>query len=130
MNSHERAFVERFLYAPRRDRFLAQLATPKERRVFLNEFCHPHWSNFLLARYASRLDPSKDKPAMIAARLRQLGAPDECHVIGEQMDGWDLSLDEALEEVVGRSLGVVISCVPGKLAYMESEDGRWILHRP
>lgn len=130
MNSHERAFVESFLYAPRRERFLEALTDRKKRRVFLDEFCHPSWSNFFVARYAARVDPAKDRPGLIAARLRKLGAPDQCYVIGERMDGWNLDLDKALNEVVGRSCGVVISCIPGKLAYLESENGRWILHKP
>ena len=129
MNSHERAFVESFLYAPRRERFLSALESPKKRKVFLDEFCHPGWTNFLLPRYATRVDPSQDKAVDTAARLRRLGAPDRCHVIEEQLDGQELDLDEALKEVVGLSCGVVLSCIPGKLAYLESEDGRWILHK-
>ena len=132
MNSHERAFVEAFVYAPRRERFLAALENPKRRRVFTDELCHPSpqpGSNFLLFVYASPVERSKDKPAMIAERLRQLGAPELCHVIGEHLDGQDLTLDDALQEVVGYGYGVVLSCVPGKLAYLETENGRWIFHK-
>ena len=125
MNEHERAFVESFLYARRRERFLEALTNPKKRRVFLNEFCHPKWSSFVLTRYATPVAPSEN----IEVRLRLMGAPDRCYVMGWKIDGWDLSLDEALKEMAGSRMGVVISCIPGKLAYLESEDGRWILHK-
>ena len=40
-----------------------------------------------------------------------------------------MSLDEALEEIVGRSMGTFLSCIQGRLAYFEDEDQRWILER-
>jgi hypothetical protein len=40
-----------------------------------------------------------------------------------------LGLEIALKETVGRQMGTFISCIPGKLAYFEDEDGRYILER-
>jgi len=40
-----------------------------------------------------------------------------------------LDLEEALGEIIGRSFGAFLSRIPGKLAYVEKEDGRWILER-
>jgi hypothetical protein len=114
MNSHERAFIENFLYAPRRERFLEGLESPQKRKSLLEGFCHPSWSNFLAPGYASSVAPSENKPASIATRLRNLGAPRKCHVIGEHLDGQEVSLDEALLRVVGRACGVVLSCIPGQ----------------
>jgi hypothetical protein len=36
---------------------------------------------------------------------------------------------EALERIVGRGLGTVLSCIPGRLAFVETEDERFILER-
>jgi predicted TIM-barrel enzyme len=40
-------------------------------------------------------------------------------------------LGEALQSVAGQAYGALVSCVPGVLAYYESEDcERFLLHRP
>ena len=68
------------------------------------------------------------------ARLRKLGAPESCHAIAAntELDGEDLPLEEALRRVVGAIDGVILSCIPGVLAYYESEGprGRYVLSRP
>jgi len=46
-----------------------------------------------------------------------------------EIDGRELDLREALEHVSGRQIGTILSCVPGKLAYFESEDERLLLAR-
>jgi len=38
-------------------------------------------------------------------------------------------LQTALEKTIGYQMGTFISCIPGKLAYFEDEDGRYILER-
>jgi hypothetical protein len=47
------------------------------------------------------------------------------------LDNRDMSLSEALLETVGMDAGTMISCNPGKLAYVKLEgcDGRYILER-
>ena len=69
----------------------------------------------------------------ILADLRRRGAPDRCYVISndDYLDGRSMPLDVALEGVHGSSVGAIISCVPGKLAYYEGEDPgeRYILDR-
>jgi hypothetical protein len=47
----------------------------------------------------------------------------------EDSDGKEVNLQIALEETIGRQMGTFISCIPGKLAYFEDEDGRYILER-
>jgi hypothetical protein len=46
-----------------------------------------------------------------------------------EIDGRELDLRAALEHVNGREIGTILSCVPGKLAYFESEDDRLLLAR-
>ena len=40
---------------------------------------------------------------------------------GEELDGRELDLAEALREVIGKGFGTLISCLPGRLAYFEGE---------
>jgi len=57
--------------------------------------------------------------------LNEKDVPRECYVIScdESVDGKTMALEYALREVVG--LGpAVISCIHGKLAYLECEQGR------
>jgi hypothetical protein len=41
-----------------------------------------------------------------------------------------MPLDQALKATVGNGIGTILSCIPGKLAYFEDEEERFILHRP
>ena len=52
-------------------------------------------------------------------------------MISEQssIDGHELALEEALSAVWGQGVGSVLSCVPGKLAYFENEEGQRLLER-
>jgi hypothetical protein len=58
-----------------------------------------------------------------------MGAPDDCWVFGNHIDGRQMKLEEALDEVIGLGTGTIVSCLPGKLAFFESEDGRMILRK-
>jgi hypothetical protein len=67
----------------------------------------------------------------IAGFLRSRGARDTCWVISQLtgVDGKELELETALEAVVGKDMGSILSCVPGKLAYFEDEDESLLLAR-
>ena len=45
------------------------------------------------------------------------------------LDQKDLPLVDALERIVGRGMGTILSCIPGRLAFVETEDERFILER-
>jgi hypothetical protein len=45
------------------------------------------------------------------------------------MDGREIELKEILAHVGGRGIGTILCCIPGKLAFVESEDGRFILEK-
>ncbi len=69
----------------------------------------------------------------IARLLADLGAPETCWAVSDwpALDRRELSLMDALKEVVGSGMGTLLSCVPGRLAYYEGEEmgERWILQR-
>jgi hypothetical protein len=115
MNVHEQAFVESFVQATRRERALLCLANRKKRRKFVDEFAH-HGTYILAPECLKSIKPSQQNPDSICAILRSLGAPDTCHVISEgSFDGKEMELLSALNEVVGRGMGTVISCLPDGL---------------
>lgn len=125
---HEQAFVETFIVKPKRTRYLEKLASDKHRRKFLSRL---HHNLDYVSELATQIPPGEQTVDLIQAKLRSLGAPDECHVItaGADLDGRQLLLQEALNCFVGMGDGVVLSCIPGRLAYYESEEpnGRFIL---
>jgi hypothetical protein len=129
MNPHEEAVVKSFIEPSRQERFLGFLAAPKKRRKFTDELAHRR-DRFLNSKFLKSIPPSQTNPTSLYALLKQLGAPDICWVISEgDLDGQEVELITALREIVGCGMGTIISCVPGRLAYFESEDERYILQR-
>ncbi|MGP0070947.1 MAG: hypothetical protein ACLPWF_03315 [Bryobacteraceae bacterium] len=129
MNPHEKAFVEAFIPPHRQERFMAALANPKKRDVFKRELNHPK-PGFLIDKYIEQIVPSQQFTRFLAPKLRGMGAPDDCWVFGNYIDGRAMKLEEALGELNGMGTGTIVSCLPGELAYFESEDERVILHKP
>ena len=129
MNPHEKAFIERFIAPSRRERFIAALANPKKRDVFNRELHHPK-TNFLVGKYVEQIAASEQYAEVLAPKLRRMGAPDECWVFGNQIDGRTMKLEEALAELIGYRTGTIVSCLPGELAFFENEDERVILRGP
>jgi hypothetical protein len=67
----------------------------------------------------------------ITVELQKRHSPKIVYAISEdpRLDQKELPLVEALQQIVGRGLGAVLSCIPGKLAFVETEDERFILER-
>jgi len=126
---HEQALVRAFIIPKRQERYLELLAKPKRRYDATCEFAH---FKHLDMRFAVPIPPSQQSSSGISRILRSKGAGDFCHVVSEYsgIDGKEMSLEEALEEIVGRSMGTFLSCIEGRLAYFEDEDQRWILECP
>jgi hypothetical protein len=127
--TEEEHLVRAFFLPEKRDRYLGFIHNPKKRRKFLAEMAHFKGldENFKQA-IPSRLQTVEG----ILSLLEQLGASITCLAISDdkEVDGKILSLQEALGTVMGRTFATFLSCKPGKLAYFENEDGRWILKRP
>ncbi len=111
---HEQAFVSVFVIPEKRARYAEFLPKPKRRREIPSRFCH--FFDFVpqLATPVSR--------DSVLTLLRKQGAGDTAHVIGGRasLDGRDMPLEEAINEAMSDPSGVVISCIPGRLAlYMQ-----------
>ena len=128
--NHEQAFVLSFIVKSKQPRYLEKLASAKHRREFLSRL---HHNLDYDPKFAVRVPPSEQSAAFIYSKLRELGASEHCHAIAASadLDGRQFPLREALGNVLGMGDGVVLSCIPGRLAYYESEDanGRYILSR-
>jgi hypothetical protein len=125
---HERELVRAFFLPQRRERYLEMLLKPRKRAGLIEQLSH---FKHLGYRYAITIRPNQQHQAEILTLLRAKHAPDMCWAISEdsELDGKELPLSEALKSVVGCGMGTFLSCLPGRLAYFEDEDQRWILER-
>jgi hypothetical protein len=119
-----------FLRPDRRARFRRLLVSPKGRKKLRLRLAHfPD----LAAGACHEIPASRQTPLGIEAMLVAEGAPPVCFIVSEStdLDGRDLPLKEALEAVIGRGMGSLLSCVPGRLGYYEGEEAgnRCILRR-
>ncbi len=126
---HEEGLVRAFIAPGRREQFLRRLGNPKTRGKMLRKFAH---FQDLDPRFARRIPRSEQTVDAIYTLLKRKGAPDRCYVVGDsELDGSEVDLREALEEIVDVSFGNFISCIPGRLGFFAGEysDDRYILER-
>jgi hypothetical protein len=124
---HEQSLIA-FVVKTKRDRYREILSNPRLRRKFTSQLAHfkdfdPH---FRLPIPSNKLFVDN-----IALELRKRHSPSMVFAISEDpsLDQKELPLLEALKETVGRGMGTVLSCIPGRLAFVETEDERFILER-
>jgi hypothetical protein len=124
----EQQLIRAFFVPSKRDRYIEMIASTRGRQKFLRELSH---FKSLDPRYCIGLPNAVRTPEEIATFLHQEGAPPTCWVTSEDrdLDRQEMSLVEALKRIVGYQMGTFLSCVPGKLAYFEGEEDRWILER-
>jgi hypothetical protein len=123
---HEEALIKAFFEKTKRERYLEMVAKPKKRIKFLRELYH---FKSLDPQRCFTLPKGVHTADEIATFLRRKGAPPACWVTCTEpgLDGQEMPLLDALKRVLGCQFGVFLSCVPGRLAYFEDEDGRWTL---
>ncbi len=125
----ECALIGVFFRPRKRERYCEMLSNPRRRRKFVDELAH--FGDF---DPVYRLPiPSKKLHAWnIRAELEFRRSPDSVYAISEDpaLDQKELPLAEALEQIVGRGMGTILSCLPGQLAFVETEDERYILEHP
>jgi hypothetical protein len=126
--NHEEAAVRGFVVPVRQERYLEFLKSAKNRKKFVNVLAH---FKHLDSKFATSIAGDQSNPSALVKLLLGKGAGIKCWVISEnaELDRKEIDLQTALKETVGRQMGTFISCIPGKLAYFENEDGRYILER-
>ncbi len=136
---HEEGAIRAFVQRDKQERLLGFLANAKKRKKFTESLAHFRWFD---QRFATPMRWKVDPKLKLWERhvqgieniyrlLTSKGAGMTCWVISEdpEIDGRELDLRAALEHVNGRQIGTILSCVPGKLAYFESEDETLLLAR-
>jgi hypothetical protein len=126
--NHEEALVKAFIIPVRQERYLEFLKSQKKRAKFIAELAH---FKHLNPKFVVDIPSNQQNPLGLLKLLDGKGAGSKCWVISEnpELDGREMNLDLALKETIGYQMGTFLSCVPGKLAYFEDEDGRCILER-
>ncbi|HEY4354721.1 MAG TPA: hypothetical protein VGN16_03160 [Acidobacteriaceae bacterium] len=125
---HEIAFVDRFVTKNKRDRYRKFLLNASLRRKFISELAHfKHFDS----RYRVPLLSQKLFVENIMVELQKRHSPNTIFVISEdpRLDRQEMALAEALSRIVGSGMGTVLSCIPGSLVFVETEDERFILER-
>jgi hypothetical protein len=127
---HEERLIRAFVVRSKQERLIELLAKPKRRRDILMTLLHFH---DLDPRFAVHVPSAQQSSSEILKLLRARGAPADCYIVSEKrdLDGQTLALEEALDAVVGRGMGTLLSCIPGRLGYFEGEvpGRRYVLER-
>lgn len=133
--TQEQLIVQAFFEKRIQERVLHELAFPKKRLDALSRLCH-NYSTTLRKKYLIEVPKANFNKEGLETLLRKYGPIKHCYVISwdEDIDGKEMPLSSALEHIVGLGMPSIISCIPGKLAYFESEQGydappRYVLSR-
>src|ERR1700730_9360143 len=125
---NEHSVIAAFVKRSKRDRYREILSNPRLRHKFTNQLAH--FTDFD-PKYRLSIPSSKLFVDNIALELQKRHSPNIVFAISEDpaLDQKELPLVEALKQIVGRGMGPLLSCRPGRLAFVETEDERFILER-
>ena len=126
--ANEHALIAAFVKRNKRDRYREILSNPRLRHKFTDRLAH--FTDFD-PKYRLPIPSSKLFADNIATELQRRHSPAIVFAISEDpaLDQTELPLVEALKQIVGSGMGTVLSCIPGCLAFVETEDERFILER-
>jgi hypothetical protein len=122
------SLISAFVKRSKRDRYREILSNPRLRHKFTKLLAH--FTDFD-PKYRLPISSGKLHVENIALELQKRNAPSIVYAISEDptLDQKELPLVEALKQIVGGGMGTVLSCIPGRLAFVETEDDRFILER-
>ena len=125
---NEQSLVSAFVKRSKRERYQDILSNPRLRHKFTSQLAH--FTDFD-SRYRLPLSSNKLFVDNVARELQKRRSPNIVYAISEDpsLDQKELPLLEALQKIVGRGMGSILSCIPGCLAFVETEDERFILER-
>jgi hypothetical protein len=124
----EHALIASFVKRSKRDRYREILSKPSLRHKFTDRLAH--FTDFD-PKYRVPIPSKKLCVENIALELKKRHSPNHVFAISEDpsLDGKELPLVEAVKLIVGRGMGTILSCIPGRLAFVETKDERFILER-
>lgn len=119
--NHEEAFAKAFIASEKRARFIQLLANPRRRKEMLARLNHnlPY-----IHSLATEVEGRLDFPDELENLLKAKGAGPTCYVIadGLKIDGREIPLRDALNQVCMHEFGAILCCRPGSLAYYKPES--------
>ena len=120
-HQHEELLIERLITHSKKERMKYLLQTKKGRKKLRNRLAHNIEFD---PRFIIKLEPGEQTINDILSILLNSGSPSNCYIISEnsEIDGKLLDLEKALDEIIGSGMGSIISCIPGKLVYVEGEE--------
>lgn len=112
----------------KRDRYRQILSDARLRRKFTDRLAH--FADFD-PKYRLPIPSNKLFVDSIARELQKRHSPNIVYAISEDptLDQREFLLVEALKQIVGRGMGTILCCIPRCLAFVETEDERFILER-
>jgi len=125
---NEQALIAAFVKRNKRERYREILRNPHLRHKFTSQLAH--FADFD-PKYRLPFASNKLFVDNIAFELQKRHSPNLVFAISEDptLDQKEVLLIEALKQIVGRGMGTVLSCLPGRLVFVETEDERYILER-
>ena len=120
---YEELIVKNFVIKRIQYRMNYELTSVKKRTDALSRLCH-NYDIVFIKEYMVELSKPNSEYIDIVNTLKSYGAKDNCYSISfnEDIDGQYLPLKFALEKAVGFRMPSIISCIPNKLIYFESEQ--------
>lgn len=124
----DHALIAAFVKRSKRDRYREILSNPRLRHKFTSQLAH--FTDFD-PKYRVAIPSNKLFVDNIALELQKRHSPNIVLAISEDptLDQKEVPLIEALSRIVGCGMGTVLNCIPGRLAFVETEDERFILER-
>jgi hypothetical protein len=82
-------------------------------------------------RWLRKIPHGQEDPEGISDILRPAGAGETCWVTSScsEIDDQKQPVIESLRFVSCTGYDSILSCIPGKVVYVEDEEGRWIARR-
>lgn len=120
--------IVEFIKRSKRERYREILSKPHLRHKFTKAL--PHFSDFD-PQYRVSLPSDKLSADKVIRELQKRNSPGIVLAISEDptLDQKEVPLVDAVNRIVGQGIGTVLSCIPGRLAFVETEDERFILLR-
>jgi hypothetical protein len=126
----EQALFAAFAIPVKRERYVELLGTKRGRDKVRDALDHFH---DLDPRFCRKVAPKQASPDAVLSALRGLGAPIHCYVFSadSELDRRKMPLSDALQNVIGMSVGTFISCIDGILGFFQGEEPgeSYICHR-
>jgi hypothetical protein len=124
----EQSLIAAFVKSSKRERYWDIVSNPRRRHKFTGQLAH--FKDFD-PKYRLSIPRNRLFVDNVARELQRRRSPSIVFAISEdpRLDRKEFPLVEALTRIVGRGMGTVLYCIPGCLAFVETEDESFILER-